>query len=172
MSLFTVVYIIVILFVGLYGAIIYKGILLVQHGARITWGELVALLKERYGEIPSLVSLCEGYMGRDSEILKPLSQLIMNLGWVTANKDIVDGNNTLAAMLQKLFADAENYPELKTNTAFYETKHRLNELEAAISEKRESYNATLHLLNELISRLPGLVIAKIFSLKPVAPWRT
>jgi LemA protein len=72
----------------------------------------------------------------------------------------------LRAGLGRLFAVAENYPELKADNGFRHLQTRITELEEAIADRRELYNESVNLNNIRIQTFPDLLVARMFEFKP------
>ena len=68
--------------------------------------------------------------------------------------------------LGRLFALAENYPELKADNSFRHLQTRISELEEAIADRRELYNESVNLNNIRIQTFPDLLVARMFEFKP------
>jgi LemA protein len=68
--------------------------------------------------------------------------------------------------LGRLFALAENYPELKADNGFRHLQTRISELEEAIADRRELYNESVNLNNIRIQTFPDLLVARMFEFKP------
>lgn len=68
----------------------------------------------------------------------------------------------------RLFAVAENYPDLKADGTFLELQHTLAELEDQIQMARRYYNGTVRDLNTMVESFPSNVVAKLFGFQPAA----
>jgi LemA protein len=68
--------------------------------------------------------------------------------------------------LGSLFAVAEAYPELKANQSFQHIQTRISQLENAIADRRELYNATVNNLNVRIEQFPDVFVANNMGFKP------
>ena len=68
--------------------------------------------------------------------------------------------------LGRLFAVAENYPDLKADNSFRHLQTRISELEEAIADRRELYNESVNLNNIRIQTFPDLLVARMFEFKP------
>ena len=62
--------------------------------------------------------------------------------------------------LGSLFAVAEAYPDLKANESFRHVQTRISQLENAIADRRELYNATVNNLNVRIEQFPDVFVAR------------
>jgi LemA protein len=71
----------------------------------------------------------------------------------------------LSKGLSKIFALAENYPELKANTNFLELQTSLKELEDTLQKSRRFYNGTVRDFNTMIVVFPSNIIANILGFK-------
>ena len=70
--------------------------------------------------------------------------------------------------LGRLFAVAENYPELKADQGFRHLQTRISELEEAIADRRELYNESVNLNNIRLQTFPDLIVARMFEFKQSA----
>ena len=67
--------------------------------------------------------------------------------------------------LTKLFALAESYPELKSNSNFESLQNQLQEVEEKISYARQFYNDTVLMYNNKVEVFPSNIIASMFGFK-------
>jgi len=65
----------------------------------------------------------------------------------------------LGQMLPKIFAVAEQYPDLKANENFLQLQNEISDIENIISDRREAYNAAATNFNNLIEVFPNVLIA-------------
>jgi LemA protein len=68
--------------------------------------------------------------------------------------------------LGRLFALAENYPELKADETFRHLQQRISGLENAIADRREVYNEAVNNNNVRIEQFPDVLVARLFGFKP------
>ena len=68
----------------------------------------------------------------------------------------------LTQAINKLFALAENYPDLKANENFLKLQSSLEETEEKIRHARQFYNDTVLMYNNKIEVFPSNFIASIF----------
>ena len=69
------------------------------------------------------------------------------------------------AALGKLFAVAENYPELKANQNFLALQAELSNTEDRIQASRRFYNANVQGFNRRIQSFPSVLVARSFGFK-------
>ena len=154
--------------IALLGAIIviYNNLVALKNSIKKNWANIDVLLKQRNSELPKLIDACKEYMQFESETLNSIvearskamaAQSINDLG------SLGNAESQLRLGLNKLFALAENYPDLKTNNSFQQLQTRISGLENDISDRRELYNESVNLNNIRIEQFPDLIIAKMFN---------
>jgi len=77
------------------------------------------------------------------------------------------GVESLKALGAKLFAVAEQYPELKTSESFQILMTKASEVEKEILEKRINYNAKALALNTIATSFPEMIYAFIYRVRTV-----
>lgn len=64
----------------------------------------------------------------------------------------------LGATLARLFAVAENYPDLKANQNFLALENRISAIEEQIAHRREFYNHSVNINNVRREQLPDVFL--------------
>jgi len=88
----------------------------------------------------------------------------MSAGTLPEKMTLEDG---LTSAISKIFAVAENYPDLKANTNFIQLQTTLKELEESIQKSRRYYNGAARDFNTAIVVFPTNLIANLFGYKKV-----
>ena len=88
----------------------------------------------------------------------------MSAGTLPEKMKLEDG---LTSAISKIFAVAENYPDLKANTNFIQLQATLKELEESIQKSRRYYNGAARDFNTAIVVFPTNLIAQLFGYKKV-----
>ena len=65
----------------------------------------------------------------------------------------------LSASLGKLFALAENYPDLKASANFIQLQTELSSIEDKVAASRRFYNSAVNEYNTAIQQFPGSIVA-------------
>ena len=118
-------------------------------------------LKRRADLIPNLVETVKGYAKHEEGTFKAVIEArnkAVNAG--TVNEKI-EANNKLTGALNKLFALAEAYPELKANENFLALQNDLKDTEDKITYARQFYNDSAMGYNNLTQMFPSNIVAKI-----------
>lgn len=126
------------------------------------WSGIDVQLKRRYDLIPNLVETVKGFAGHEEKVFAEVTEMrtrAMNASGV-ADKAVAE--NQLTATLKSLFAVAEAYPDLKSNTNFLDLQAKLADLEDQIQMSRRYYNGTVRDFNIMCDTFPSTIIAGMF----------
>lgn len=141
---------------------VYNRLVKNKNMAEEAWSGIDVQLKKRYDLIPSLVNTVKGYATHEKETLENVIKW-RNQG-VAANtvKDQEQAEMGLSAVLGRLIALSENYPDLKANANFQNLQQQLSEIENGIQLSRRYYNGVVRDLNILIESFPSNLVASSF----------
>ncbi len=159
-----------LLFVAaVYGVRIYNGLVALRENVRKAWSNIDVLLTQRHDELPKLVETCKRYMAYEQETLERVMQARSAVFRAQGTGDVTAlgaAEQQLRDGLGRLFAVAENYPDLKADQSFRHLQGRITELENAIADRRELYNEAVNLNNIRIQTFPDLIVARMFEFRP------
>jgi len=122
-------------------------------------------LKRRADLIPNLIETVKGYAKHESGIMKEVTDARKVL---VGAKDLVKkvkANDVLENALGRLFAIAENYPNLKANENFAKLQEELASTEDKVAYSRQFYNDSILSYNNLCTTFPGKFFAGIYGRK-------
>jgi LemA protein len=124
---------------------IYNSLVAIRERVKQSWANIDVLLRQRHDELPKLIETCRQYMQYEQETLEKRGDI------------------------GRLFAVAENYPQLKTDESFRQLQARITGLEEAIADRRELYNDQVNINNTRIDQFPDVLIAHRygFTAKPL-----
>ncbi len=155
----------------IFGIIIYNGLISLKHNISKAWSNIDVLLKQRYDELPKLVSVCEGYMLHERAVLENVTKARSMLDSAGSEKEVVNANNAISSALRSLFAVVENYPDLKADRAFRQLQARVSQLEDQIADRRELYNDSVNIFNIRIEQFPDVIVAGLMRLDERELWQ-
>ena len=121
------------------------------------------LLKQRHDELPKLIETCKQYMQYEQETLDKVMRARAAVFTASAGGNVAAvgvAEQQLRGDIGRLFAVAENYPQLKTDESFRQLQTRITSLEEAIADRRELYNDQVNINNTRIDQFPDVVIAR------------
>ena len=150
---------------------IYNGLVALRENVRKAWANIDVLLTQRHDELPKLVDTCKRYMRYEQETLERVMQARSAVYAAQGRGDVPAlgaAEDQLRQGLGRLFAVAENYPELKADQGFRHLETRISQLEEAIADRRELYNESVNLNNIRLQTFPDLIVARMFDFKPSA----
>jgi len=124
------------------------------------WSNIDVILKQRHDELPKLVEVCNSYMTHERETLESVTRARNAYSAGLNIDDKAQAENQIVGALGKLFAVAEQYPDLKANQEFLAIHQRISALESTIADRREFYNASVNLYNIAIEQIPTLWVAQ------------
>ncbi len=142
---------------------IYNRIVRLKNRADAAEGDIKACLKQRHDLIPNLVNTAKGYMQYEKDLLEEIVELRSKAMQSESPSPEIEGQ--LSRALGRIFALAENYPELKANTTFLKLQEELSKVEETIQKARRYYNATVRDYNNAVTTFPGVLVASIFNFK-------
>jgi LemA protein len=129
-----------LLFVGAgvltYLIILYNGLVALRNDINKAWPNIDVLLKQRHDELPRVVDVCKGYMQCERETLAQLTEARARYAVAVSVNEKAKASGNLSASVYRLFATAENYPDLKANETFLQLQKRITELENDIADRR------------------------------------
>tara|TARA_B100000965_G_scaffold402737_1_gene429345 strand:- start:118 stop:726 length:609 start_codon:yes stop_codon:yes gene_type:complete len=151
--------VIVLLFwaIGLYNRIIRA-----ENECDRMWSNVDVVLQQRYDQFTSLVETIRGYAKHEKEMFDQFAEARMAAAGASKGGDIggvMKNEALLGQMLPKIYAVAEQYPDLKANENFLQLQNEISDMENIISDRREAYNAAATNFNNLIEVFPNVIVA-------------
>ena len=115
--------------------------------------------------IPNLIESVKGYAKHEKTIIKSVNEARKALVSAKGLEKKVQANQKLEGFLGRLFALAENYPDLKANTNFLELQRELSTTEDRIAYARQFYNDSILSYNNMVNQFPGNFFARLYGRK-------
>ena len=143
-----------------YAVSLYNTLVRLSNNIDKAWSNIDVILKQRHDELPKLVDVCNGYMKHERETLEGVTAARSAYSRSTSVDEKAKAENQLTRALGKLFAVAEQYPDLKANQEFLTVQLRISALESTIADRREFYNESVNVYNILIEQIPALWVAQ------------
>jgi LemA protein len=148
---------------------IYNGLVSLRENVKVAWANIDVLLKQRHDELPKLVDACKRYMQFEQETLEKVMRARASVSLASSAGNVAAvgaAEQQLRAGVGRLFAVAENYPQLKTDETFKQLQGRIIALEESIADRRELYNDQVNLNNIRVNVFPDAVIARRYGFLP------
>jgi LemA protein len=127
------------------------------------WAGIDVQLQRRYDLVPGLVATVKGYMQHESGALERVTRL-------RGHPDMTVGERAgeesgLSRSIGRLFALAEDYPDLKASEGFQQLHRSLVEIEEQLQYARRYYNGSVRDNNNLVEGFPSLLVARLFGFR-------
>jgi len=154
--------ILILAFVG-----IYNGLVKLRNQVKNAWAQIDVQLKRRFDLIPNLVETVKGYMKHERETLEAVTRARTSVQSAT-NASVGERSKAegeLGTALGRLFAVAEQYPDLKANQNFLALQEELTSTENKISFARQYYNDSVLMYNNKTQMFPSNFVAMITGFK-------
>ena len=157
----TWIILIVIAAVVLYAIVLFNRLVRTRQMANEAWSGIDVQLKRRSDLVPNLVDTVKGYAAHERNVLDEVTQL-RGAARAVPSGDVAaraQAEGALSLALGRLFAVAENYPDLKASRNFLELQQQLSALEDDLQMARRYYNGTVRNQNTLVQSFPSNLIA-------------
>ena len=145
----------------LYAIITFNSLVRLRQMANEAWSGIDVQLKRRSDLVPNLVDAVKGYAAHERSVLDEVTRL-RAAARALPTDDIAgraQAEGALSLALGKLFALAENYPDLKASGNFLDLQQQLGQLENELQMARRYYNGTVRNQNVLVQSFPSNLIA-------------
>jgi LemA protein len=159
---------------------IYNSLVTLRNRYKNSFSQIDVQLKRRYDLIPNLVETAKGYMKHERETLEAVinarnsalsasRKASGNPGDPAAMKDLAGAEALLTGTLGRLFALAENYPDLKANENMLQLQEELTSTENRVAFSRQAFNDGVTVYNTACEKFPHKIIAGMFNFS-LAQW--
>lgn len=145
----------------LWGISIYNRLVSLSRLRQEGWSGVLVQLKRRHDLVPNLVNTVKGYMTHEQGVLEEVTRARALQGGSTA--EVAASENQFTQAIGRLFALAENYPDLKASSNFLELQQTLAEIEEELQLARRYFNGTVRDFNILVASFPSLIVARLFA---------
>ncbi len=141
---------------------IYNRLVRLRNRTDNAWSQVDVQLKRRYDLIPNLVETVKGYASHERDTFEAVVKARAAAQEAGTVEQQAEAEDFLTGALRKLFALAEDYPELRASDNFQSLQQDLSETEDKISIARQIYNDTTLSYNNAVQTVPSNLIAGMF----------
>ena len=151
-----------LLFLGT-GIWIYNRLVRSRNRVAEAWAGIDVQLQKRAELVPNLVQTVKGYAAHESTVFEEVAQ-IRKTGAKSVDARALE-ETALSRSLGRLFALAEDYPDLKANEGFQQLHSSLVEIENHLQFARRYYNGAVRDNNNIVESFPANIVAGLFNFK-------
>jgi LemA protein len=169
LALVVVIAVVVLLLLGAW--IAFNGLIKRRNRTKEAWSQIDVELKRRHDLVPNLVSTVQGYAAHEHGTFESVTRARSNAVSAGASGDpaqIATAENALSGAIRRLFAVAENYPQLRAVESFLQLQETLTSTEDKIEYARRYYNTSVRDYNIGLQTFPRNIIAMLFHFDAVA----
>ena len=148
--------------VVVWAVLIYNSLVRMRSMVEEAWSGIDVQLKRRTDLVPNLVSTVKGYAAHEKGTLEEVIRLRNMAQSAQGVAETAQAQGLLGQALGRLFALAENYPDLKANANFAQLQATLGEIEEQIQLARRYYNGAVRNLNIAVESFPSNLVAARF----------
>ena len=154
----------------------YNGLVKSRESVNTAWSQVENVYQRRLDLIPNLVETVKGVANFERETYTAVTEARSRAGSMRISTEDLDdpeavrrfeeAQGQLTGALSRLFAVAENYPELKANQNFLELQSQLEGTENRITVERGRFNEVARDYNTRVQTVPTSLIAGLFGFRP------
>ncbi|MDX1621915.1 MAG: LemA family protein [Nitriliruptorales bacterium] len=126
------------------------------------WAGIDVQLQRRADLVPNLVETVKGYAGHERDVFEEVTRARTAVVQAENPAEAERADLALESALGRLFAVAEDYPELRASDNFLALQRELSEIEEELAFSRRYYNAVVEDHNTGIEQFPNLIVARPF----------
>lgn len=160
MLTFLLILIIIIVVAAIVFGATYNSLVKLDERVNEAWSDITVQLKYRADLIPNVVETVKGYAKHEKEVFEGVTAARSAVMGAKTVKTAAKAEAEMASALSKVFAIAEAYPELKSNSNFQKLQEQLQDVEDKIQASRRFYNSGAKELNTKIKTFPTNLINK------------
>jgi LemA protein len=133
-------------------------------------------LQQRHDLIPNVLTIARRFMDHERALLEEITTLRNQANAQAGSRDFSTAGQRFAtetrleAEMGRLFALAENYPQLQSQGPMMEAQRAYSEVEANLSAARRFYNAAVGDLRNIVEIFPGDLLKDFAGVSVLPPF--
>lgn len=139
----------------------YNSLVQVDENVSEAWSNIDVMLQQRNDELTKLLDTVSVFQEHEEDILKDVTRAREESIQASGPQEQAEADAHVRQGLGRLFAVAEDYPELKSSENFQELQDRISDLEGRIADRRELYNESVAIFNARIKQIPDVLFARL-----------
>ena len=146
--------------------VLYNRLVRLRNRAENSWAQVDVQLRRRWDLIPNLVETVKGYASHERATFEEVTKARAAAQQAQGPEEQARAENMLTAALGRLFAVAEDYPELRATENFQQLQGQLAEVEQNIVISRQVYNDAVLSYDNALETVPTNIVAGVFNFTP------
>jgi LemA protein len=137
----------------------YNRLVTLDQQVKGQWAQVDNQLQRRNDLIPNLVESVKGYASHERGLFDEITQARAAVQGGGGPAQTAAASDQLTGAMGRLFAVAENYPQLRATENFQQLQSELTDTEDKIAAARRYYNSVVQTYNSAIQSFPALLYA-------------
>jgi len=154
-----------VLLVAILLVTLYNRLVRLRNRAENAWAQVDVQLRRRYDLIPNLVETVKGYASHERTTFEEVTKARTAAQQAQTVQEQANAENILTEAIGRLFAVAEQYPELRATENFQQLQGQLEETEGKIAVSRQVYNDAVLTYDTALETVPTNIVGNMFSFK-------
>ena len=154
---------VIVLLVAIFVVVFYNRLVRFRNRAENAWAQVDVQLRRRYDLIPNLVETVKGYASHERATFEEVTKARTAAQEARTVPEQAQAENFLTAALGRLFAVAEDYPELRATENFQQLQAQLEDTEQKIAVSRQVYNDAVLTYDTALETVPTNIVGNLFS---------
>jgi LemA protein len=142
---------------------VYNRLVRLRNRAENAWAQVDVQLRRRYDLIPNLVEAVKGYASHERATFEEVTKARTAAQQAQTVEEQGQAENLLTQAIGRLFAVAEQYPELRATENFQQLQSQLEETETKIAVSRQVYNDAVLTYDTALETVPTNIVGNLFS---------
>ncbi len=160
-----IVVIVVLAVLAVILAFAFNHLVRLRNETQAGWANIDVQLKRRNDLIPNLVETVKGYAAHERGLFDEVTQARAAVQGGGGPAATAAASDQLTQGVGRLFAVAENYPQLRASENFQELQSELTDTEDKIAAARRYYNSVVQTYNSAIQSFPALLYAGLLGFR-------
>jgi LemA protein len=154
---------ILVLLIATFLVVLYNRLVRLRNRTENAWAQVDVQLRRRYDLIPNLVETVKGYASHERATFEEVTKARTAAQQARTVPEQAVAENMLTAAIGRLFAVAEDYPELRATENFQQLQGQLEDTEQKIAVARQVYNDAVLTYDTALETVPTNIVGDAFS---------
>ena len=154
---------VLLLLLAVFVVVLYNRLVRLRNRTENAWAQVDVQLRRRYDLIPNLVEAVKGYASHERATFEEVTKARTAAQQARTVPEQAEAENFLTAAIGRLFAVAEDYPELRATENFQQLQAQLEDTEQKIAVSRQVYNDAVLSYDTALETVPTNIVGGLFN---------
>lgn len=152
-----IVVVLILIVIGIYNSLVRQNEMVAN-----AMSQIAAQLQSRWDALNNLIDATKDYAKYESETLDKITKNRTGVNRNSSPSEVAQEESEFKNALTKVYAVAENYPDLKASEVYKSTMDSINKYEDNVRHSRMIYNDTVTSFNRYLKSFPQNIFAGMF----------